>query len=223
MTLTDKIIVITGGTKGLGKALAEALRKAGAIVIVSATNNPDTDNAPFIKADVTQEQEIMDLVKSVSEQYGRIDLWINNAGVWVPHCPVEQLDIERVRAMNDVNIIGTMIGSKHALIQMRKQGDGTILTILSTSALEGRPNSSGYCASKYGADGFTKSLRKETEGSSINILSVYPGGMQTHFFDEKKPEGYDSYMQADFVADTIIANLQTDEPEEELVIKRPIQ
>ncbi len=104
---------------------------------------------------------------------------------------------------------------------MRKQKSGTIINILSTNALEGRAGSSGYGASKYAAAGFTKSLRKETEGSGIKILSVYPGGMQTNFFDEKKPEAINKYMPYDQVADKIVQNILQNNPEEELIIRRP--
>jgi short-subunit dehydrogenase len=221
MNLQEKIVVITGGTKGLGKSLADFFNEKRAKVIVAASNNPSTENNNFIKTDVTNEQEIDSLVKKVVNEFSRIDIWINNAGIWVPHGPVEELDINRVREMNEVNIIGTIIGSKHALIQMRKQDSGTIINILSTSALEGRAGSSGYCASKYGATGFTNSLRKETEGSKIKIISVYPGGMKTHFFDEKKPDNYNSYMEPSYVAEKIIANIENEQPEEEIIIKRP--
>lgn len=221
MNLQDAIVVITGGTKGLGKSLAELCEQKNAKVIVCSSKEQGTESSYFIKADVTDEQEIEHVIQRVVEQFGRIDVWVNNAGIWIPHCPVEELDIDRVRRMNEVNIIGTIIGSKHALIQMRKQNAGMIINILSTSALEGRAGSSGYCASKYGATGFTKSLRKETEGSAIKIMSVYPGGMKTHFFDEKKPENYDSYMEPSYVAEKILANLEQEEPEEEIIIKRP--
>ncbi len=221
MNLQDKIVVITGGTKGLGRSLAETLKQKQAHVIICSSKEYDEQGFDFIKADVSNEEEIRSLVKRVVDQFGRIDIWINNAGIWVPHCPIEKLDINRVREMNEVNIIGTIIGSKHALVQMRKQGVGMIVNILSTSALEGRAGSSGYCASKYGATGFTKSLRKETEGSDIKIISIYPGGMKTHFFDEKKPENYDSYMEPSYVAEKIITNLENGQPEEEIIIKRP--
>ena len=130
------------------------------------------------------------------------------------------MDVERVRKVMDVNFFGTIHGSKAALMRMRKQGEGTIINILSTSALEGRANSSGYCASKYAADGFTKSLRKEVQGSEIKVFSIYPGGMRTNLFDESRPENYDEYMNPSDVAEKIVRNLKAENPEEEFVVRR---
>jgi short-subunit dehydrogenase len=93
---------------------------------------------------------------------------------------------------------------------------------LSTSALEGRPGSSGYCASKWAAVGFTKSLRLEVESAGIKVLAIYPGGMKTNLFDEEKSKNYESYMEPDFVAGKIIENLKKESPEEELVLRRTI-
>jgi short-subunit dehydrogenase len=122
----------------------------------------------------------------------------------------------------EVNLFGTVYGSKIALIEMRKQGFGTILNIISTSALSGRPDSSAYCASKYAADGFTESMREEVKGTNIKVLSVYPGGMKTGLFDEKKPDEYVDYMDPSFVAGEVIENLKKGTPEEELVLKRNV-
>lgn len=118
-------------------------------------------------------------------------------------------------------MFGTIYGSKAALIQMKKQNSGTIVNILSTSALEGRLGSSGYGASKYAALGFTKSLRLEGDESGVKTVAVYPGGMQTHLFDEQRPENYDQYMDPKIVAEKVVANLEQEDPEEELIIKRP--
>ncbi len=219
MELKDKIVVITGGTKGLGKALALEFEQSGAKVIVSSRQGNDTEN--YIKADVRNENEVQSLAKTVIDKYGRIDIWINNAGIWLPHAPVEEIDMKRVHDMVEVNLFGTMYGAKAAIIQMRKQNFGTIINILSTSALEGRAGISGYGASKFAAMGFTQAIRKEVEEAGIKVVSIYPGGMQTNFFDEKQPANYQKYMDPQEVASKIVQNLQKDIPEEELIIKRP--
>ena len=116
------------------------------------------------------------------------------------------MDIKRVHDMIEVNLFGTIYGSKAALMQMRKQSEGMIINILSTSALTGRPKSSGYCASKYAVAGFTKSLRLEVEDGHITVVGVYPGGMQTNFFDERKPDNYHEYTDPVDVAQRIVNN-----------------
>lgn len=227
MQISNQVVVITGATKGLGKSLALAFSSAGATVVISARKDDELQKAATetgamaIVCDVTKEADVKHLAEEVIKKYGRIDIWINNAGIWVPHASVEETDWQKVHDMVEVNLFGTVYGSKAALVQMRQQNSGSIINILSTIALDGRAMSSGYCASKYATVGFTKSLRKEVEGADIKVFSIYPGGMQTNFFDEKKPDDIDQYMHPDFVADNILKNLQLEEPEDELIIKRP--
>ena len=225
MELKNKVVVITGGTSGLGKALALAFRKNDANVVVctrdeSQLTGLSEEGIMGIKADVTVESELKNLAETVTEKFGRLDIWVNNAGIWLPHAPIEETDWTRAHEVMEVNLFGTVYGSKVALIQMRKQDFGSIVNIISTSGLEGREGGSAYCASKYAVDGFTKSLRKEVEETDIIVFSVYPGGMRTNLFDEKKPENYADYMEPSFVADKIVENLKSDTPKEELVIRR---
>ncbi len=227
MNLQGAVVVITGSTSGLGKALAEAFVRESAKVVISSRSKDEvntvaaTMSAYGTAADVTREGDMQKLVGEVVKEFGRIDVWINNAGIWIPHGPIEDLDMARVRQMVDVNLFGTMNGTKAVLPVMRKQNSGIIVNILSTSALNGRAGSSAYCASKYGATGFTKSLQLEIQGSGVKAIAVYPGGMQTHLFDEKKPDDINQYMQPSFVAGKILENLKAGELQEELIIKRP--
>ncbi len=224
MELKNKVVVITGGTKGLGKALSLRFLKEGSRVVVCSKNDDELknleENIIGIKADVTKEDEMQNIVNFVQEKFGKLDIWINNAGIWLPHMPIETTDWKRAHDLMEVNLFGVVYGSKVALSQMRKQGFGSIINILSTSALEGKMNETAYCASKFAAMGFTKSLRKEVNGKNIKVMAIYPGGMQTNLFDEKKPENYGEFMSPDYVAGKIVENLKKDIPEEELIIKR---
>jgi len=227
MNLKDKVIVITGASRGLGEALARAFASHQAKVVVSSRSTEDLKKlaeeirAEAVTTDVTKESDVNHLVSRVIEKYGQIDVWINNAGIWMKHGPITELDTDKLRQVIDVNLIGTVHGSKVALIQMKRQHQGTIVNIISTSALEGRLGSSGYGASKFAADGFTKSLQLEAKESGVRAIAVYPGGTQTHLFDEQKPDGYDSYMKPSDVAEKIVANLELEAPEESLILKRP--
>jgi short-subunit dehydrogenase len=124
--------------------------------------------------------------------------------------------------MMEVNYFGTAYGTKAALKYMKRQKSGIIVNILSTSALQGRPRSSAYAASKYAARGFTDAIRNEVKEDGIIVIGVYPGGMKTNFFDEQIPEDYDRYMDTREVGEKIIENLKRDKPEEEQIIRRPI-
>lgn len=225
MKLQDSVIVITGASRGLGRALAERCAQEGAQLVLSSMPSRELDavartfSAFAVPADVTDEAQVQHLASTAVQRFGCIDGWMNNAGIWVAHAPIEQQDSRRVHRIMEVNFFGTFYGSRAALIQMKKQGKGTIMNTLSTSALEGRVGSSGYCASKYAAVGFTKSLRLEAKPFGIDVIGVYPGGMKTHLFDEQRPEQYETYMDPADVAARVIANLQSDHPEEELIVR----
>lgn len=227
--MKDKVIVITGASKGLGRAMAQILASKGAQVVISGRDAQDLAQlskeigATAIVADVTREDQVSELAARTVAASGRIDIWINNAGVWLPRASIEDTDMKRAHDMLEVNLFGTVYGSRAALIQMKKQGQGMIVNILSTSALQGRPNSALYSASKHAAKGFTDSLREEVKGQGISVIGVCPGGIQTHLFDEKKPEDFDEFMTPEFVAQKIVENLESSVPETEMVIKRPGQ
>lgn len=224
MELKNKVVVITGGTKGLGRAMAESFLKNDAKVVVCSRSNDEINEISKegifgVVADVTKEDDMIHLLEIAKEKFGQVDIWINNAGLWLPHIPIEDVDWKRAHDLIEVNLFGTVYGSKVALAQIREQGYGYIINIISTSALEGKINETAYCASKFAVKGFTESLRKEVNGKNIKIISIYPGGMRTNLFDERRPENYNEYMDPDYVANLILENLKKDNPEEELIIR----
>ncbi|MBI4415041.1 MAG: SDR family oxidoreductase [Candidatus Kerfeldbacteria bacterium] len=227
MDLKAKVVVITGASKGLGRALAIAFARVGATVVVSARGRDGLAavaqqiGAVAVPADVTRESEVAALARTVVERFGRIDVWVNNAGIWMPHAPIEEMDWDKVHQLMEVNLFGTIYGSKAALVQMRQQGTGIIVNVISGSALVGRPLSSGYCASKFAASGFTKSLRLAVEGSGISVVAVYPGGMKTGIFGHHPPADYATFMPVAPVAEKMVDNLCQATPNEELVIAGP--
>jgi short-subunit dehydrogenase len=135
--------------------------------------------------------------------------------------PIEEVNSERAKKLFDVNVFGLIHCSKEALIQMRKQESGIIVNILSTIALGASATEAVYCASKWAANGFTQSLRLAASPHSVKVLTVFPGGMKTNFFDEAKPDQYEDFMNPDDVARKIIDNIKLEEPEEELILRRP--
>jgi 3-oxoacyl-[acyl-carrier protein] reductase len=226
MNLKDKVVVITGGTKGFGKALAEAFLKEGSKVVINSRDRDELKKAVDemgvlgICADVTNEDELTYLIKETVKELGNVDIWINNAGIWMGDDLAENFDMDKVRKMFDVNVIGTMNGTRVALRLMKEKGKGVIINIISTAALAERPTLSTYCSSKWAVNGFTKSVREEND--DVSIFSVYPGGMKTGLFGEAKPDDWDNFMEPEYVAWKVIDNLKKESPEEELVIKRPV-
>ena len=228
MNLKDKVVAITGASRGLGKALAVEFISHGATVVVSSREKEGLEKvaneigATAIVCDVTDEKQVEQLVAETVKRFGRIDVMVNNAGILAPRVPVAELDVEWVHKMMEVNFFGAMYGSKHALGQMIKQNGGVIINIISTSGLNPRVGSVGYAATKFACSGFTRGLAMEAVDNNIFVLGVYPGGMKTPLFklQQTLPSDYDDYMDPHGVAEKIVAHLETDNPENELVIRR---
>lgn len=227
MNLQDKVVVITGSTKGLGKALAVLCISEGARVVISARDTLEVEQTALelgaigIVADVTQEADLKHLVEQTVQQFGTIDIWINNAGVWLPHCYIEENDMERVKKMFDVNVFGLMKACSAALVYMKPRKQGTIVNICSTSGMSARPKASAYAGSKWAVNGISQAVREESKEFGISVVTVFPGGIKTNLFDEVKPEDIDDFMEPSYVAEKILANLKLESPESEVVIKRP--
>jgi len=227
MDLKEKVVVITGAANGLGRELVIAFESEGAKIIASDIDkikldilSEEIEIIPVL-ADVSKEEDIKKISSRALFDLGRIDIWINNAGIWLPHARAEELSLIRIKKMFDVNVFGLMAGSRSALNIMKRQNSGIILNIISISALEVHLDSAAYGASKRAADGFTKGLRLEVEtyeGKNIKILSAYPDAIKTELFNEQKPSDFDNYLESSDVAQKIVSNLKLDNPEEEQII-----
>jgi NAD(P)-dependent dehydrogenase (short-subunit alcohol dehydrogenase family) len=246
MNLKDKIVVITGGGRGLGKAMAEVFMQRKAQVIVcdigdaaTSTSVADSLGTPAILdnnvhitqkqegllehvADVTKETDLQCVADDAFLKFGKIDIWINNAGIWMPKENLELVNIEKAKKLFKVNVMGTMNGMRSALKHMKPQKSGVIVNIISTTAFDGMDGSSGsmYVASKYALRGLTNTVRDELKDTGVQLIGAYPGGMQTDIFSEQPPKNLGEFMSPDEVAVKIIENLELDKPETELILKR---
>ncbi|MEX0587513.1 MAG: SDR family oxidoreductase [Patescibacteria group bacterium] len=227
MGLKDKIIVITGSSRGFGKALAKALKQENAQVIISSHEKEDLESTAkelsvdYFLADVTAFENVKKLGEYVVEKYKKIDFWINNAGIQIAPSLVEEVDIQKLHRLFNVNFFGYFYGCKIALSQMKKQKNGVIININSTAGLEGKPGISAYVSSKFAIKGLTESIRKEIKDLDIKVFGVFPGGMQTDIYKEKYPDDLKDYMDVDYVVEKVVANLKSESPEIDFVIKRP--
>jgi len=228
MNLKDKVIVITGGSKGLGKALAISFIKEGAKVVISSHDKNELEktateiNATAIFADVTKENEVRNLAENVGTDFGKIDIWVNNAGVMYSFPKGELIDMGKAHNIFDVNFFGVIFGCRTAQRSMFSSG-GTIMTINSSSGLDATraSNYKLYAASKWAVRGFLQAFTAENKESNIKNISVYPGGIKTELYPTDKPSNFDDFMEPSYVANIIIENLKNENPEEELIIKRP--
>ena len=176
--MKNKTMVITGGTKGIGKNLCEIFYQNGYHIIVGARNKNDIDQIDknkitFISMDVRDHDAHLKLVDAALKYGKNLDVWINNAGVssWRP---IDKIDNSFFNELMDVNLKGAFWGCKAATFQMKKQRFGSIINISSLAGKRGSKNNSMYCATKFGMNGLTQSLAKELGVFGIKVNAICP-------------------------------------------------
>lgn len=224
MELKNASIVLTGGARGLGAALARELASRGAHVLISDIDSTDlTDlgvelDCPTMHCNVTDQEQVEALGRAAMEEWGAIDIWINNAGIWMPYAPAENIDFGKAHQLIEVNYFGLAYGMLEAIKHMRERKSGVILNTISVRALKGKALGAAYSASKFAAEGFTQSVRDEVKESGIRVLGVYPYRIKTGLFGEHKHEDYDQSMEPANVAKIIVDNLAESDPAEHVEI-----
>jgi short-subunit dehydrogenase len=177
-----KVVVITGGSDGIGKALVELYLSKGAKVATCARNyeklyqlqSAHTGKPLFIHAtDVSKELDCKGFIDAVIKEFGTIDILINNAGVSM-RALVQDVDLDTIRRVMDINFWGTVYCTKFALDHIIKN-KGTIVGVSSIAGYRGLPGRSGYSASKYAVNGWLEALRTELLESGTNVMWVCPG------------------------------------------------
>lgn len=182
----EKVIMIAGGSDGLGKEIARLLVKGNTVVILSPTQEKvekaaDELDCDWAVADVSEWEMNCRVVEEVMEKYQRIDVLINCAGIWLEG-ELEDNDPAKIKRVLEINTLGTILLTKAVLPQMKKQKAGLIINIISQAGLYQRPGKPVYTASKWALTGFTKSLQQELKGSGVRMSGVYPGKMNTGMF-----------------------------------------
>ena len=191
--LEGKIVLVTGASRGIGKAIAFALGDAGATVIGTATTESGADNitkffednnlsGKGMKLDVTDNEQISSLVKSVNEDFGPIDILINNAGITRDNILLRMKEDEWEDIIN-TNLSSIYKMSKSVLRGMIKKRSGRIISITSVVGAMGNAGQSNYGAAKAGIIGFTKSLAREVGVRGITVNAVAPGFIKTDMTD----------------------------------------
>lgn len=187
--LEGKVAVVTGGSRGIGRAVARALAQDGATVMVCSRNiESNRDTAEFIKSeggsaypyqvDVTSADSVAAFVKEVLEEFGRIDILVNNAGVTADNLLLRLKEADWDKVIN-TNLKGTFHCTKAVARAMVKQRGGKIINITSVVGLLGNPGQANYAASKAGIIGFTKSVARELASRNITVNCVAPGFINT--------------------------------------------
>jgi 3-oxoacyl-[acyl-carrier protein] reductase len=191
--LNEKLVLITGASRGIGRAIALTLGQAGATVIGTATSDEGAANISKIftennilgkgmKLNVTDNEQISDLLKNITEDYGSVDILINNAGITRDNILVRMKEEEWDDIIN-TNLSSVYKMSKGVLRGMIKKRSGRIISITSVVGAMGNAGQSNYAAAKAGIMGFTKSLAREVGVRGITVNAIAPGFIETDMTD----------------------------------------
>jgi NADP-dependent 3-hydroxy acid dehydrogenase YdfG len=187
--ITDKIVVVTGASSGLGEATARLLSGQGATVVLGARRADRLQSlakdlesrggkALAVETDVTRREQVKALVDAAVKTYGRIDVMINNAGL-MPQAPIEQLKIDEWDRMIDVNIKGVMYGVAAALLHMKRQKAGHFINVSSVAGHRVGPGFAVYAATKFAVRALSEGLRQEVKPYNIRTTVISPGAVAT--------------------------------------------
>ena len=198
--LTGKVAVVTGASKGIGASIAEHLAKDGASVVVNyASSKTGADavvkritdaggTAIAVGASVSKPDEVNSLIAETVKAYGKIDVLVNNAGVY-DFAPLEAITPENFHRQFDINVLGLLLTTQAAVVHFPPEG-GSIINISSVVGKSAQPNASVYSATKGAVDAITLSLARELGAKKIRVNSVSPGLVET--------EGTAGFMGSDF-------------------------
>ncbi|HEY6736399.1 MAG TPA: SDR family oxidoreductase [Candidatus Saccharimonadia bacterium] len=180
-------IVITGGSEGIGKAIAARLKHSGTVVIVSRDIEKGEAAArelgcQFRPVDVADYAAVEQVMKDIADEHGPVTTIINNAGLWIEG-PLDANDPARMQQVILVNTLGVLNCTRAVLPGMKAAGQGTVINISSSAGLVAKPNMSTYDASKWGVTGLSKALQLELAPLGIRVSCVYPGKVNTPLFD----------------------------------------
>lgn len=191
--LTGKVAIVTGSTKGIGRAIAEHLLEAGASVIVNARSAADVeavadalgDRALGIVADMGDASQCQRLVDATVEHFGRLDILVNNAGFGI-FKSISEMTVEEWKLQVDVNLGGVFYCSKAALPHLSATSDGFIVTIASLASRNPFAGGTGYNASKFGVLGLTEAMMLDVRYDDVRVSIVMPGSVDSYFSDRQQ-------------------------------------
>lgn len=203
--LQDQVAIVTGASRGIGRAIALQLASQGAKVVVNYANSSTAADqvvaeiiaaggeAIALQADVSQSDQVDTLIKTTLDKFNRIDILVNNAGI-TRDTLLLRMKLEEWQAVIDLNLTGVFLCTKAVSKIMLKQRSGRIINISSVAGQMGNPGQANYSAAKAGVIGFTKTVAKELATRGITVNAVAPGFITTDMTSEIKAEGILQYI-----------------------------
>jgi len=215
MDLKEKVAVVTGGTKGIGRAIAEALVAAGANVAITARHQNELSKAVsqinrrsrgMAKGYVCDVRDY-NQVKSLFAEVGAVDILINNAGVGI-FASVESMSVEDFRTVLETNVFGVFYCCHEAIPLMKQRGGGYIINISSLAGANAHPQMAAYNASKFGLNGFSEALMQEVRHDGIKVSYIMPGSVNTEFGGDEMSDQKSWQLQPSDIAQVVMDLLQ---------------
>jgi NAD(P)-dependent dehydrogenase (short-subunit alcohol dehydrogenase family) len=195
VTLSGKVAVVTGASRGIGLAAAEVLAKAGIHVMICARSGVETarqveaigakypGKVSGVACDVRDENSVRDLMSQTVRTFGGLDVLVNNAGIGLLG-PVETFSPAQWRETIDINLTGAFYCCHYAIPHLKARGGGDIINIASRSSINAYAGGAAYCASKFGMLGFSEALHLELRSENIRVSCLLPGRVSTEFAGE---------------------------------------
>jgi 3-oxoacyl-[acyl-carrier protein] reductase len=222
MDLNGKVAIVTGGSKGIGRGIAEALVRKGINVVISARKRNEIDKAvqelntlregstTGIVADVCNYAQVQALFERAVSLFGGVDILVNNAGIGVFGL-VEEMAVEDFRAVIETNVFGVFHCCRLAIPLMRARGGGYIINISSLAGVNAHPKMAAYNASKFGLNGFSEALMQEVRHDGIKVSYIMPGSVNTEFGGDSPSDEKAWQLTPADIAKVVIDLLQHDE------------
>ena len=222
MNLTGKIAIITGGTKGIGRGIAEALVRKGVHVCISARHQAELDDAVAelkklgevrvigVICDVRNHDQVKALIEHAAKGLGGLDILINNAGIGIFES-VADMPPEDFRAILETNLFGVFYCCHEAIPIMKQRGNGYIINISSLAGTNAHPRMAAYNASKFGLNGFSEALMQEVRHDGIKVSYIMPGSVNTEFGGDEPSEAKSWQLRPEDIARVVLDLLQHDE------------
>ena len=213
-----KVIVISGGSQGLGKAIAKELSSKHTVIILARTEKTLQAAAQELgciglPCDVTNEESVTRTVRHIIDTHKGIDCVINNAGVWTTG-PLEEMSLKDIRESLEVNVLGTILLTRAVLPHMKAKRNGLVININSLAGLSAKKERTIYNTSKWAITGFTRCLQEEVSADNIRVTGIHPGKMKTDIFAKAGVKGMDfgNALEPEAVARVVSLVVETDAP-----------
>ena len=210
--LKNKVAIVTGASKGIGLAVARLLLDEGMKVAGWSRSEPELEHGSFlwVKCDVGSPESVQQAFEKTSRQFGEeLAVLVNNAGVGYEG-KLDEMPLEQWHTMMNVNVNGIFYCTRLALPLMKERGEGHIINLSSIAGTNGIEGMSGYVATKHAVRGISHSLYKEVRNDGIKVTCIYPGSVNTHFFDEiDSVNAHENMMRPEDVAEAILHTIRT--------------